>query len=170
MRGCCATYRCMGRAERAVDVLPQPWIVHRPHLHAMLSPSAHRGHEVPREGYATGTCTGLVRCQFMLPQAGSLHAVAIRAEPTAACLTAASSMTGPPVSKTAATSSMIEQRLCQQCAARRAWLGQPTDRAAYHAVVRRSANGLAHRPPTTILVRRQSWRAEGKAALARSGG
>ena len=138
------------------------------------TPCYHRQHtEVrrPRKRCSeTGTCTGLVRCQFMMPQAGSLHAVAIRAEPTAACLTAASSMTGPPVSKTAATSSMIEQRLCQQCAARRAWLGQPTDRAAYHAVVRRSASGLAHRPPTTILVRRQSWRAEGKAALARSGG
>ena len=102
-----------------------------------------------REGYATGTCTGLVRCQFMLPQAGSMHAVAIRAEPTAACLTAASSMTGPPVSKTAATSSMIEQRLCQQCAARRAWLFQPTDRATSHTVTSRSAYGLAHRKTQT---------------------
>ena len=77
----------------------------------------------------------------------------------AGSLTAAISITGPPASKAAATSSMIEQRLCQQCAARRACLGQPTDRAAFHAVRSRSANGLAHRWPETILVRRQSQRA-----------
>ena len=77
----------------------------------------------------------------------------------AVSLTAAMSKTGPPASKTAATSSMIEQRQCQQCAARRAWFGQPTDRAASHAVTRRSVNGLARWPPKTILVRRQSKRA-----------
>ena len=70
------------------------------------TPYYHRRHtEVMRyrEGYAIDTCTGLVCCYFMMPQAGSLHAVVIRAEPTEACLTSAISMTVPPVGKTAAT-------------------------------------------------------------------
>ena len=81
-------------------------------------------------------------------------------------LTAASSNIGSPVSKTAATSSMTEQRLGQQCDARRTWWGQPTDRAVCHAEANRSAHGLPHRVPKTILVRRQRQRGAGKAAGA----